>query len=62
MVGLTDDITQKESGVITAIFESKEPLLKAIERVQAANAEILDVVAQEGSLEDYFVETIGRAA
>jgi ABC-2 type transport system ATP-binding protein len=62
MVGLTDEITQNDNGVITAKFETKEPLLKAIERVQAANAEILDVVAQEGSLEDYFVETIGRAA
>lgn len=61
MVGLTDDIETVGPGLFRAVFESKERLLEAIKRVQA-HGNIVDVVAQEGSLEDYFVHTITRAA
>jgi len=45
-----------------ASFADKGRLLQAIARVHEQGRAIVDVVAQEGSLEDYFVETIGRAA
>jgi ABC-2 type transport system ATP-binding protein len=48
--------------VFRARFASKDTLIKAIERVQKEGKTILDIVAQEGSLEDYFVETIQKAA
>jgi ABC-2 type transport system ATP-binding protein len=43
-------------------FPSKAELLAALEKVQAAGGKLLDVVAEEGSLEDYFIETVRRAA
>ncbi|HVT10704.1 MAG TPA: ABC transporter ATP-binding protein [Fimbriimonadaceae bacterium] len=49
-------------GYCVAGFSDKEGLLEAIERVTSRGGKVLDVVSQEGSLEDYFVETIGRAA
>lgn len=61
MVGLTDCLEEIEPGVVLARFESKQDLLQAIERVRE-KGQVLDVVAQEGSLEDYFVNTIARAA
>lgn len=45
-----------------ACFDSKEDLLEAIERVQRQGARLVDVVSQEGSLEEYFVNQIGVAA
>jgi len=53
---------QVEGGTYEARFSDKERLIQAISRVQEHGQAIVDVVAQEGSLEDYFVETIGRAA
>jgi ABC-2 type transport system ATP-binding protein len=61
MVGLTDNLEVIAPGVIRAQFASKSELLQAVERVQN-HGKIVDVVAQEGSLEDYFVSTIVRAA
>jgi ABC-2 type transport system ATP-binding protein len=43
-------------------FPSKAELLAALERVQASGGKLVDVVAEEGSLEDYFIETVRRAA
>lgn len=54
--------TEPHAGVYSATFDDKNNLLRAIARVQESDAEIVDVIAQEGSLEDYFVESIGRAA
>lgn len=62
MVGLTDHLVATGPGVVRASFESKELLLEAVARVQAESGTILDLVAREGSLEDYFVDTIARAA
>jgi len=45
-----------------ATFVAKGDLLAAINRINAQKGRLLDVVAQDGSLEDYFVEAIGRAA
>jgi ABC-2 type transport system ATP-binding protein len=43
-------------------FPSKAELLAALERVQANGGKLVDVVAEEGSLEDYFIETVRSAA
>ena len=62
LVGLTEDWHPVESGVFRARFDSKDSLLQAVARVQQHHGEVIDLVAEEGSLEDYFIETIGRAA
>lgn len=54
--------TWKEGRATRARFASKNQLLAALNRVQASGGTVFDVVSQEGSLEDYFVETIRRAA
>jgi ABC-2 type transport system ATP-binding protein len=61
MVGLTDDLVEVEPGIVTATFDSKDALLAAIDRV-GQSGRILDIVSREGSLEDYFVDTIQGAA
>lgn len=61
MVGITDDMEVIAPGVVRARFDCKDSLLEAVDRVQN-QGRIIDVVAQEGSLEDYFVNTIARAA
>lgn len=62
LIDLTSDWQEVQPGVNRACFDEKDKLLEAIQRVQKSNCAIRDIVAQEGSLEDYFVETIGRAA
>lgn len=62
MVGLTDDLDAPKDGFVSARFDSKPKLLEAIARVQQSGGEVLDVVSQEGSLEEYFVNAIGRSA
>jgi ABC-2 type transport system ATP-binding protein len=61
LVGLTEDWRQEGLDFI-AKFEDKPRLVAALERIQQSNCKLIDVVAQEGSLEEYFIETIGRAA
>ena len=61
MVDLTDDWVDR-SGIRTASFHRRDQLIQAISRVHSCGGEILDVTAQDGSLEEYFVQTIGRAA
>jgi ABC-2 type transport system ATP-binding protein len=63
MVDLAADWQELDANdVFKASFSDKERLLAAISRVHDQGRAIVDVVAQEGSLEDYFVEAIGRAA
>lgn len=45
-----------------ATFESKSTLIEAIARINQAGGKISDIVSQEGSLEDYFIQTIQEAA
>lgn len=56
------ELERLETGVWRATFGSKEALVRAIAKASESKATIIDVVAQEGSLEDYFVETVRRAA
>ena len=62
MLDLSEDWTDYGDNTFVAHFHNKDTLIRALERVHRNGCEVLDVVAQEGSLEDYFVETIGRAA
>lgn len=55
-------LTEATSGLSTASFDSKEALVAAINQAVTNRVEIMDVVTQEGSLEDYFIETIREAA
>jgi len=49
-------------GMWRAKFETKEALLEALHQTLSSGMRVVDVVAQEGSLEDYFIETVGKAA
>lgn len=62
LVDLANQWTEEGDRVFKAHFATKENLIKAVERVQKEGKQIIDIVAQEGSLEDYFVETIRKAA
>lgn len=63
MLGLTEDWRQgREPNVFVARFDRKENLVNALHRIAANGAEVRDIVAQEGSLESYFIDAIGRAA
>lgn len=61
MLGLAGEWLKTDFG-FTASFPNKPALLEGICRVNASGGRILDVVSQEGSLEDYFIDTIRRAA
>jgi ABC-2 type transport system ATP-binding protein len=62
MVGLTDDLDALDNGAVRARFSDKPKLMEAMDRVRSAGGTTLDVVAEEGSLEDYFVDRIAQAA
>ncbi len=62
MRGLTDHVVVRDIDMFEANFYTKENLLTAIGRVNAGGGKVLDVVAKEGSLENYFVETVEAAA
>ena len=49
-------------GIWRAKFETKEALLEALHQTLSSGLKVVDIVAQEGSLEDYFIETVRRAA
>lgn len=58
---LTQEIESADS-IVRARFGDKAKLIEALSRLHASNATVIDVVSQEGSLEEYFIETIERAA
>ncbi len=58
---LTQEIDSSESQ-IRARFDSKEKLMVALDRLHRSEAKLIDIVSQEGSLEEYFIERIERAA
>jgi len=62
MMDLCVDWQEVEPDLFYARFASKDNLLTAIERVHRAGCLVVDVVSQEGSLEEYFIDTIRRAA
>ena len=62
MIGLTENVVQRDNDRFEANFDTKDQLLGAIDRVQTGGGKILDIVSKEGSLENYFVETVEAAA
>ena len=60
--GLDDFVVKRDMNNFELNFETKDQMLVAIARIQTAGAHILDVVSKEGSLENYFVETVEAAA
>lgn len=61
MLGLTENWNENQDGSKTAHFDNKSALVDALGRVQAKGGSVLDVVSQEGSLEDYFIDTVQHA-
>lgn len=59
---LTQNLDAAEDGAVRARFESKDALIRAVARVQEGQGQLLDLVSQEGSLEQYFIEAIEGAA
>lgn len=59
---LGDGWTIGEGHTFTKRFQTKSDLMAALERVQAGGGKLVDIVAEEGSLEEYFIETVRRAA
>jgi ABC-2 type transport system ATP-binding protein len=62
IIGLAADMNELESGAIRAHFSHKPGLLRGLEAVHRAGYAVTDVVSQEGSLEEYFIERIAEAA
>lgn len=62
LLDLCVDWREVEPDLFYARFSTKDNLLTAIERVHSAGCQVVDVISQEGSLEEYFVDTIRRAA
>ncbi len=54
--------TDLGNGQFLARFANKKHLLEAISSVHGSGGQVLDVIAEEGSIEDYFIDTIERAA
>lgn len=62
IIGLAADMQELEGGAIRAFFSHKTGLLRGLEAVHKAGLAVTDVVSQEGSLEEYFIERIAEAA
>ncbi len=62
LVGLTDEWSEIGPNRFFAKFQSKAAMLEAIGRIQLAGGRIVDIASAEGSLEDYFVNTVEVAA
>ena len=60
--GLDDYIVTRDMNSFELNFETKEQMLEAIGRIHASGGKILDVVSKEGSLENYFVQSVEAAA
>jgi ABC-2 type transport system ATP-binding protein len=61
MHDLTQDMETLPDGSIRARFSDKQKLLSALNRVHESDGKLLDVVSREGSLEEYFIQTIEAA-
>lgn len=62
MVGLTSELEDFGGNRIRANFTTKALLLEAVDRAKTGGAKIVDIVSEEGSLEDYFIDKIQEAA
>lgn len=62
LVGLASDMDEQEDGTIRASFATKSDLVQGLDRVSKEGGHVVDIVAQDGSLEDYFIDRISEAA
>ncbi len=62
LTGLTVEWLEVAPNCYRATLETREKLIEAIERINKDGGKVVDVVSQEGSLEDYFVKAIEVAA
>ncbi len=62
LIGIAQEMEEVGDGAIRSTFASKKALLMGLDKVQREGGRVLDVVAEEGSLEDYFVQRIEEAA
>ncbi|MBL8049271.1 MAG: ABC transporter ATP-binding protein [Chthonomonas sp.] len=62
LTDLADHIDKTGAQSQRATFGNKELLIQAVARINQAGGQIIDLVSQEGSLEDYFIQTIQEAA
>lgn len=62
LTGLTVQWVELSPNRFRATLATREALIQAIERINLDGGKVLDVVSQDGSLEDYFVKTIEVAA
>lgn len=53
---------EESPGQYRLTFHNKIQLIDAVQALHRQHAEIVDIVSQEGSLEDYFIDTVRRAA
>jgi ABC-2 type transport system ATP-binding protein len=59
LAGVNESLIEQESGIHEATYATKPELLSAIQRVTDAKGEVVDVATLDGSLEDYFIATVG---
>jgi hypothetical protein len=52
-------VSELSPGLKEATFAKKSDLLSAIQSVTDAKGEVVDVATLDGSLEDYFIATVG---
>lgn len=60
--GIPQTSIEEAPGQFRVSFHDKTQLIDAMRVLHQQGAEIVDIVSQEGSLEDYFIETVRRAA
>jgi ABC-2 type transport system ATP-binding protein len=58
---LTQDFDTGTDGSTRARFSDKDRLMVALSRIHDGGGKLIDVVSQEGSLEEYFIQTIEAA-
>lgn len=58
----SEDIEIGEGGAVRVRFSNQSDLLQAIDRIHQQGGKVIEMIAREGSLEDYFIDTIQRAA
>lgn len=59
---IAHNIVHESENVVFAEFSNKHDLLLAISRINGSRGVITDVIAKEGSMEEYFIETVSKAA
>lgn len=62
IMGIPGEGDESEDHVFELRCSTKEDLILALEKVQKSYGQIIDIESREGSLEEYFIDTLERAA